>query len=218
MKAALLALFGVGAAAAAGAVALGENDAGGVVYRGPDLSNADLSPDDFGDVYDTENQQMTSYRDHPMLRLVQRYESAGRYNILYGNRTFDSFADHPWAHLYDASGKYRTPGGDWSQVPEIRSGVNKGKRSTAAGRYQIMAATWNPRKLKYGFPDFSPDSQDRCAFELLNECGALASYNAGALDVAIQKASRIWTSLPGSTTGEAQLSLASAIDVLKGYA
>lgn len=158
-----------------------------------------------------------NYREHPLLLLIQRYESGGRYDILYGGGTFTGYADHPWGDLYEwrAGRVRRVDSPRWSQVPVIVRGANSGQRSTAAGRYQIMAATWVEHRDSWGIPDFAPDSQDKFAFLLLRQAGALRAYENGNYSDAIRKAARLWTSLPTSTTGEAQLSLTDAIAELK---
>lgn len=70
---------------------------------------------------------------------------APAYNILHGGGTFDSFDQHP------------------NKRVEIKSGPNKGKFSTAAGRYQFIYSTWKEAQAALQLPDFSPESQDRAA-------------------------------------------------------
>ncbi|WP_417283548.1 glycoside hydrolase family 104 protein [Comamonas sp.] len=106
--------------------------------------------------------------------------TAGRgdngYNILVGGGTFDSYADHP-----------RT-------VVQVRAGL----ASSAAGRYQFLARTWDSLAARLSLPDFSPQSQDAAAIELIRERGALNDVKAGRVEVAIQKVAKIWASLPGA--------------------
>src|SRR4249920_387357 len=101
-------------------------------------------------------------------------ESKGAYNIRYtpqGGATFDSFADHP--RIYE-------PGPDG--------------KSSAAGRYQIVASTFDPLKEKYGYTDFSPQTQDHAAWQLAQDTfkdktrgDLLTALRAGKLDE-VQKA------------------------------
>jgi muramidase (phage lysozyme) len=203
--------LGVAIGATAGVVAINliGFDAGGVSYSGADESR----PNDL-DAFDMTASGIR-YANHPMLKLVQRYESGGAYDILYGGNRFEGYGDHPFASLFKMVGgtPVKIPGLDWAQagVPKILRGSNSGQYSTAAGRYQALAATWLRIKYKLGLQDFAPDSQDRMAFELLRECGALREYENGNRATAIGKASKIWTSLPGSNTGEAQLSVNQAL-------
>ena len=76
-------------------------------------------------------------------------ESRGRYNVRYADGQsdgvlFQEFRDHP-------------------RVPERTS---TGQTSTAAGRYQIVASTWDPYARDYNLTDFSPQNQDRAAWYL----------------------------------------------------
>jgi len=72
---------------------------------------------------------------------VAATESPG-YNVMYGGSTFDDYSAHP------------------AQYHEILSGPNKGKKSSAAGRYQYLKGTWDEWAPKVGVTDFSPESQD----------------------------------------------------------
>lgn len=150
--------------------------------------------------------QVQNVAEHPLLKLVQRYESGGRYNVLYGGDTFASFDRHPWDYDQPASA-----------YPRILTGSNRGLGSSAAGRYQFLLRTWKRLQKKLNLPDFSPASQDAAAYEYLVERGAIAAYNRGDLEGAIRKAAGAWTSLPTSSTGEAQLSMAAAVNELRSY-
>ena len=70
--------------------------------------------------------------------------------------------------------------------------------SSAAGAYQFIYSTWNELQQKLNLPDFSPESQDAAATELIRECGALSDIEAGYLSAAIDKCAGIWASLPAS--------------------
>lgn len=100
------------------------------------------------------------------------------YRTLFGYGTFDSYSDHP---------RVRVPFGS--------------TYSTAAGRYQILARTWDGLVSKLGrgaLPDFGPDSQDRAALELIRERGALNDVRAGRVREAVFKVAKVWASLPGA--------------------
>ncbi len=100
------------------------------------------------------------------------------YRTLFGYGSFDSFRDHP---------RIRVPFGR--------------TYSTAAGRYQILARTWDSLVAKLGrseLPDFGPAAQDRAAIELIRERGALADVRSGRLTDAVTKVRKVWASLPGA--------------------
>jgi len=79
---------------------------------------------------------------------VSSPESAGKYNVRYtpsGGAEFSGFADHP--RIYEPT--------------------RDGRKSSAAGRYQFVAETWDkvvPGELKAG--GFTPENQDRAAWWL----------------------------------------------------
>lgn len=114
---------------------------------------------------------------------------AKSYDMLYGGRKFDSFADHP-----------RTP------IP-ITSGPMAGKYSTAAGLYQFLAPTWDQQRNKLNLPDFSPPNQDIAAWDL-----AATTYKnktGGDLKADVENPTKaqaiaaalngVWPSLPGGS-------------------
>ena len=67
------------------------------------------------------------------------------YNVICGGGIFISYKDHP-RKLID--------------LPRLKI------KSTAAGRYQILAKYFDVYKKQLGLPDFSPDSQDKIAIQL----------------------------------------------------
>lgn len=119
--------------------------------------------------------------------------TAGRgddgYNILFGYGRFDSYADHPRIYV---------PYGDTT--------------TSAAGRYQILARTWDGVRGRLGLPDFSPASQDAAAIELIRERGALNDVRAGRVTTAIEKVRKVWASLPGAGYGQPERRLSSLLD------
>lgn len=116
-------------------------------------------------------------------------ESAGQYDVLYGGTQFADMSAHPGANI------------------PITSGPNKGKTSSAAGKYQFLKPTWEEQAKKLGLPDFSPGSQDAAAWNLSKEVykaktgGDLEADLAKADDTGLQKIAGLmsgtWTSLPG---------------------
>jgi muramidase (phage lysozyme) len=103
------------------------------------------------------------------------------YNVIVGGDLFHGYDDHPRRLVT----------------------LNKaGLKSTAAGRYQFLARTWDALRLKLHLRDFSPASQDVAATELIDEQHALDDVKAGRLDDAVAKCAPIWASLPGAGYGQ----------------
>ena len=116
------------------------------------------------------------------LAMIRKAEGAG-YDTLFGGGAFQGYADHP---------RVKT----WEKRDEF---IANGKKdyTTAAGAYQITATTWDRVAPALKLPDFSPQSQDLCAIELIRRRGALADVRAGRFDVAVGKCAAEWASLPG---------------------
>lgn len=102
------------------------------------------------------------------------------YNVLVGGELFDSYADHP------------------RQLVRLNDNLS----STAAGRYQILAKTFDEYQELLNLPDFSPMSQDCIAIQLCKERGALPFIACGEISNAIDKVKNIWASLPGAGYGQ----------------
>ena len=74
--------------------------------------------------------------------------------------------------------------------------------STAAGRYQIIYPTFLGLCKQYGYKDFTPNTQDEMAIDLINGRGALQDIEDGNFAAAVQKCSAEWASLPGGDSGQ----------------
>lgn len=117
------------------------------------------------------------------LRIIREGESAQDatgYYLRYHpheRRFFDDTSDHPRA---------------FEPTPD-------GRRSSAAGAYQITATTWDGLRANYPgvFVDFRPAMQDLAAVALIAGRGALEDVLAGDVAVAIAKCAPEWASLPG---------------------
>lgn len=110
-----------------------------------------------------------------MIAYAEGTSGSNGYRMLFGGRLFDSYADHPRVY-----------------VPF------RNTTSSAAGRYQMLARTWDTLAARLGLLDFSPESQDAAAIELIRERGALNDVRAGRVDAAVFKVRKIWASLPGA--------------------
>lgn len=103
------------------------------------------------------------------------------YNVTFGGDTFDNgLAFHP--NIQRAF--VQTDG----QI----------KYSGAAGRYQFINQTWNGLAKQLGLTDFSKESQDKAALELIRQKGALADVDAGDWKTAVSKLGGEWASFPSS--------------------
>ncbi|HSX21526.1 MAG TPA: glycoside hydrolase family 104 protein [Gaiellaceae bacterium] len=97
----------------------------------------------------------------------------------------------------------------YADHPQIFVDLPKyGVTSSAAGRYQFLAKTWDGLVRQYAFPDFSPESQDLGAIALVRERGALTLLDTGRVELAIQACHGVWASLPGATYGQQVRSMA----------
>lgn len=125
-----------------------------------------------------------------LLETIAGSESAGDYGVIYGGSQVSSYADHPRVNVV------------------IKSGPNKGKTSSAAGKYQFLGSTWDDAKDALGLKDFSPASQDRAAWWLAQRdyrdrtnggdlLTALRSGKPSILANVAKKLAPTWTSLPG---------------------
>lgn len=88
------------------------------------------------------------------------------------------------------------------------AGLGPGCVSTAAGKYQIIKRTWIGVRDKLGLKDFSPESQDRAAVELLRQRGALGPLGRGDFAGAVAAARKEWASLPGAGYGQGERTIA----------
>ena len=103
------------------------------------------------------------------------------YDQIVGRTRFTSYAAHPRV-LVD--------------LPRL------GIKSTAAGRYQLLARYWDAYSAQLKLKDFSPINQDRIALQQIKERRAIEDINAGRFDAAVAKCRNIWASLPGAGYGQ----------------
>lgn len=103
------------------------------------------------------------------------------YNIIVGGSQFTGYADHPRKMI---------------TLPRLNI------RSSAAGRYQLLARYYDAYKKSLKLTDFSPESQDKIAIQQIKECRAYDDVVAGRFDVAVRNVKNIWASLPGAGYGQ----------------
>jgi len=118
------------------------------------------------------------------------------YNVIVGGATFTGYADHPRKLV---------------SLPKL------GIKSTAAGRYQVLARYFNHYKSLLSLPDFSPESQDRIAVQLIRERGAFVLVNEGKVAEAIDRVKNIWASLPGAGYGQHEHRLDKLVSAYRRY-
>ena len=112
-----------------------------------------------------------------VIRACEGTASDDGYRTLFGGAKFDSYADHPRRTVT----------------------VKPGLISTAAGRYQILKRNFDHYRRTLRLPDFSPESQDAIAVQMIRECNAaVADINSGYVESAIRKCRSRWASLPGA--------------------
>ncbi len=87
---------------------------------------------------------------------------------------------------------------DFSRHPNVVGLRTAEGPSTAAGRYQITGTTYREVAPKIGVTDFSPESQNQVAIELIRRNGALDDVLSGNYESAIKKLGSTWASLPTS--------------------
>jgi hypothetical protein len=87
---------------------------------------------------------------------------------------------------------------DFRAHPRVVGLTTKEGPSTAAGKYQIVGSTYDDVAPKIGVRDFSPDSQDKIAIELIRRKGALEDVRNGNFQAAVAKLGGTWASLPSS--------------------
>ncbi|SEI99287.1 Muramidase (phage lambda lysozyme) [Azotobacter beijerinckii] len=103
------------------------------------------------------------------------------YDVLVGGELFAGYADHPRKLV---------------ALPRL------GIKSTAAGRYQLLARYWDAYRKILDLKDFGPISQDCIALQQIKERRALDDIGAGRIEAAMAKVRNIWASLPGAGYGQ----------------
>ena len=107
------------------------------------------------------------------------------YDVIVGSTTL-----HP--HLFIS----------YATHPGIIVDLGHGLKSTAAGRYQILKRFYDFYSKTLKLPDFSPESQDQMAIQMIRECKALQLVHDGNIKEATKLCASRWASLPDSDYGQ----------------
>lgn len=135
-------------------------------------------------------EQLRKYRDNPnvqaALTVISKAEGTfgqgdNGYNVSFGGATFDDYSTHPNMQkgFTETTGRKNTSG--------------------AAGKFQIIKPTYDALTKQLGTGgDFSPETQDLMAIELLRQRGALDKIMSGDIAGGLDRVNSVWASLPGS--------------------
>lgn len=117
-------------------------------------------------------------------------------------------SDNGYDVIVGATAKHLHLFSPYSSHPRIVVDLGKGLKSTAAGRYQILARYYDWYKAQLKLPDFGKASQDKIAYQMISECNALHLLDAGDFVGAVNACSSRWASLPGANYGQHENKLA----------
>lgn len=120
------------------------------------------------------------------------------YDVVVGGGNFSGYADHPRQLVY---------------LPKLDI------KSSAAGRYQLLARYWDAYRRTLNLKAFDPAAQDAVAIQQIRECKAIAQIERGEFEGAVRSCRRIWASLPGAGYGQHEqhiLKLAAAYEAAGG--
>jgi len=136
------------------------------------------------------------------LAMIRRLESNNDYKVIYGGTHFDDYSKHPNIRIPFHNKRSSSTGLSPRTVATLAVAPKRGDNdfSTAAGAYQINKPTYNALMMIPGLPgDFTPQTQDILAVELLKLRGVLNLIIDQEFNAAVQAASGTWASLPFST-------------------
>lgn len=144
-----------------------------------------------------------------MIRFAEGTAGENGYRVVYSyEKVLQNLSDHP-----HTTGEWK--GKVLSDTYCKNAGLGPGCKSTAAGAYQITITTWRNLKKTLSLPDFSPNSQDLAAIELIREKGALKDIESGKIEAAIYKVRKIWASIPGNSYGQPNKKLSDLLTVFR---
>ena len=106
---------------------------------------------------------------------------------------------------------------DLSKHPRIFELTKDGRKSSAAGAYQITATTYDDFAPRIGVTAFERDDQDALAIAIMHEENALDDALQGRLGAWVAKLGGRWSSLPSNTDGQPTIAMAEAAAVFAKY-
>ena len=118
---------------------------------------------------------------------IQIPNSDDGYKVVVGGTLFETYTDHP---------------------RKLIVLNNAGLKSTAAGRYQILAKFFDFYKKQLDLPNFSPESQDKIAIQMMKEVHAIDYIETGSFSKAVFQCGNRWASLPNNSYGQRQVPIA----------
>ncbi|MEY8709489.1 glycoside hydrolase family 24 protein [Mangrovibacter phragmitis] len=126
-----------------------------------------------------------SKNESDFLNLISQAEGTSKYanngyNTLFGGSQFSDYSDHP-RQYFD----------------------HNGTRTSAAGRYQITAQSWDDAVKALGLTDFSPANQDKAALWLAQRAGQGENIRNGNITGAANGLRQVWTGLNSSAGNDA---------------
>lgn len=127
-----------------------------------------------------EQSSSLSREEKEFLDLISKAEGTSNYgnsgyNTLFGGNQFDGYKDHPRQYFN-----------------------HNGTRTSAAGRYQITAQSWDDAVRALGLTDFSPANQDKAALWLAQRAGQGENIRNGNITGAANGLGQVWTGLNSS--------------------
>lgn len=151
-------------------------------------------------IFDTEDEMTAEKNIKAFLQAIRVGEGTASndgYTKKVGGGNFDEYTDHPAVLGWKG----------WPMPLKMAqaAGYPNGAVSTAAGAYQINRPTWVRLRSKLGLQDFSPESQDAAALELIREKAALGDVRMGRITNAVKKVRKVWASLPDAGYGQRQV-------------
>lgn len=141
---------------------------------------ANSAMNNYPSMFDAATNQSPDQNAKEFLGLISRAEGTDKYanngyNTLFGGRQFSSYSDHPRQYF-----------------------EHNGTRTSAAGRYQITAQSWDDAVRALGPMDFSPENQDKVALWLARRAGQGENIRNGNFAGAANGLRQVWTGLNSS--------------------